>query len=1098
MALVSPGVQVTVVDQSNYTPATTGSTAYILLATAQDKVAPGGTAYAAGTLAENAGEIYNITSQRDLVTTFGTPLFSTTAAGAPLNGDELNEYGLLAAYSALGVSNNMYVQRADVDLGALEGTTTRPLKNPNNGTFWLDTGTSSWGVYEWDAVTDTFTNQTVLVVSDTTYLTASNTVPTTNIGAVGSYAVNVFDPQQPIFKKDRTNKWNQVGNVGWQQNTAAIISSAINSTFAANAAGTMAINGVTITVASGDTIANISANIDANITGNVRSWVTSSGQLAIAVLANSRSNGTAILSDTSGTTLTQLGITPGTYKAAAVTVGPYNANPSWAGNVAGNEGYPSGSVWHKSSALGSGLNLSVSQYNSTTLTWDAKTVTSYDTLANASFGLDPTGGGINIAVDTVFVDYLDYVTASNTTPILGTRLWYRKNSGAMTAVGAKVTANIGNPSVGNQIRIQTRANLTLANVDTYNVTISTATPAGFVSAIVAADIPYVTANVTTSGAVSITHSQGGDLQLSDISGTALANVGIATNGTNLYTDDANASIILASNWAPLSTDDYYYTSTQPYVAPANNTYWYYNTPSRIDIMYSNGTAWLGYRSTSTVDIRGYNLANTNSTGPIISASEPTTQDDGTALVYGDLWLDTSDLENYPSLYRWQSVSSIDQWVAIDLTDSTGQNGIIFADARWDTDGTTDVATGTIPSIADLSESNYLDLDAPDPALYPKGILLFNTRASGYNVKQYKSSYFTQAAYPGETIPSETATWLSASGYDAQNLPNFGRKAQRGVVVAALKSAIDSSTVLREDANQFNLIACPGYPELIPNMVALNNDRDDTAFIIGDTPFRLPATGTAVQAWATNSADASATGEDGLNTTDPYVGLYYPSGQTTDLSGATVVVPPSHAVLRSILNSDNASYPWIAPAGTRRGLIDNLNAIGYVNASTGAFVSVGINQGLRDILYTNAINPITSLPGVGLVVYGQKTLASLPSALDRINVSRLINYIRKQLNVLSKPFLFEPNDTITRNSMTAVVNSLLNDLVAKRGVADYLVVCDSSNNTPDRINRNELWVDVAIQPTKDVEFIYIPIRLVAAGQLNSNNVAPAEPVGTGAN
>ena len=95
-------------------------------------------------------------------------------------------------------------------------------------------------------------------------------------------------------------------------------------------------------------------------------------------------------------------------------------------------------------------------------------------------------------------------------------------------------------------------------------------------------------------------------------------------------------------------------------------------------------------------------------------------------------------------------------------------------------------------------------------------------------------------------------------------------------------------------------------------------------------------------------------------------------------------------------------------------------------------------------------------------------------------------------------MFEPNDTITRNSMTAVVNSLLNDLVAKRGVADYLVVCDSSNNTPDRINRNELWVDVAIQPTKDVEFIYIPIRLVAAGQLTSNNVAPAEPVGTGAN
>mgnify|MGYP003348220722 FL=1 len=196
-------------------------------------------------------------------------------------------------------------------------------------------------------------------------------------------------------------------------------------------------------------------------------------------------------------------------------------------------------------------------------------------------------------------------------------------------------------------------------------------------------------NITSSGAVSITHSQGGDLVINDYVGTAFANVGINASGTNLYENDANQNVFFATNWAPLSTDDYYYTSTQPYVAPANNTYWYYNTPSRADIMYSNGTAWLGYRSTSTVDIRGYNLADTNSTGPIVSASQPTTQDDGTALVYGDLWLDTGDIENYPALYRYQSVNSIDQWVAIDLADSTGQNGIIFADARWDTDGTTD-------------------------------------------------------------------------------------------------------------------------------------------------------------------------------------------------------------------------------------------------------------------------------------------------------------------------------------------------------------------------------------------------------------------------
>lgn len=175
----------------------------------------------------------------------------------------------------------------------------------------------------------------------------------------------------------------------------------------------------------------------------------------------------------------------------------------------------------------------------------------------------------------------------------------------------------------------------------------------------------------------------------------------------------------------------------------------------------------------------------------------------------------------------------------------------------------------------------------------------------------------------------------------------------------------------------------------------------------------------------------------------------------------------------------------------------MNAIGYIDDVSGAFISVGITQGLRDVMYTNKINPLTYLPGTGLVIYGQKTLASTPSSLDRINVARLVNYLRLQLNTLARPFIFEPNDPITRNGVSAVVSSLLNDLVAKRGITDYLVVCDSTNNTPERIDRNELYVDVAVQPTKDVEFIYIPIRLKNAGEIQSGNLASATAVGTGA-
>ena len=119
MALVSPGVEVTVIDESNYIPSATNSVPYILIATAQNKISGTGVGVAPGTLAVNAGKVYLVTSQRDLAATFGNPFFYKTSAGTPINGYELNEYGLLAAFSVLGISNRAYIQRADIDLAAL-------------------------------------------------------------------------------------------------------------------------------------------------------------------------------------------------------------------------------------------------------------------------------------------------------------------------------------------------------------------------------------------------------------------------------------------------------------------------------------------------------------------------------------------------------------------------------------------------------------------------------------------------------------------------------------------------------------------------------------------------------------------------------------------------------------------------------------------------------------------------------------------------------------------------------------------------------------------------------------------------------------------
>jgi hypothetical protein len=536
-------------------------------------------------------------------------------------------------------------------------------------------------------------------------------------------------------------------------------------------------------------------------------------------------------------------------------------------------------------------------------------------------------------------------------------------------------------------------------------------------------------------------------------------------------------------------------------------------------MINDNNQWFGYRNIAS-DVRGYNLTQTNPTGPIVSPVEPTQQSDGTALVYGDLWIDTSNLELYPLIKRFENIEGADQWVTLNNADQTTEDGVLFADARWSSTGTVDPITGAFPTITSLVTSNYTDADVPSPALYPSGMLLFNTRRSGFNVKAYQSNYFNPQSFdfpvydnsvaytvgsrvlfnvtvyvaiatttagtaPTNTNfwqPLETATWVNASGNRADGSPNMGRLAQRALIVSAMKSGIDSSVEAREEQRQFNLIACPGYPELITNMVNLNNSRNNTGFVVGDTPMRLPASGTDVLAWATNNSGLGLPTSDGLTISDPYAAVFYPSCQTTDLAGNPVVQPPSHMMLRTIIRSDTVGFPWLAPAGTRRGVIDNAAAIGYINASTGEFETIGVNQGLRDVLYINRINPVSFIPGIGITNYGNKTVFTDTSALDRINVARLVAFIRSRLEGIGKQFLFEPNDQITRDEIKNAINGLMIDLVNKRGLYDFLVVCDLTNNTPARIDANELWVDIAIEPVKAVEFIYIPLRIKNTGEI----------------
>ena len=1075
MALISPGVEVTVIDESNYTPSTAGTVAAIVIATAENKTSGTGSGTASGTTAANAGKTFLIGSQRELTSTFGNPTFFNTSAGTPINGFELNEYGLMAAYSLLGVSNRVYVTRADVDLAELSSSTSRPLGQPTNGTIWWDVSADTrWGIFEWNQSTGVFTNKVPTVITSTDDLDGG--VPKTSIGAIGDYALVATNTSNPVYYKNRSNAWILVGSASWQIAHATIAGTISSPRFTQG--HTITINGTTVTM-TGSTVAELATSINnASITGVTAAVHSNKIEIfanSTAVGVDSQADGKIVLANASGSILTDAGLTAGTYARPLVAQQEHYNVPEF--KSTDSVPRPTGSIWIKTTSSNLGFLADVSTYNSATAVFDSGSAPAYTNDQTALKNLDSTGGK-NIATGSYYVQY--DVSENDTVTY---KLFQRYSSGAL-----EVTGNINSATpltAGNKFTIQASSANSTTLTTAVEVTLSSNTIASLASDINAANVANVSASVDSTGFLVIKHSLGGMLILKNTTGTPLTDAGIVVGITTGQVRAGNNSDLIVSNWiAPTYTA----SISAPSSNPTDKTHWYHGG-FEADIMIHDGTTWNGYQNIT--DARGFALGSTSPDGVIFSTTAPTQQSDESALVNGDLWIDTSDLENYPSLYRRETVDGEQKWVAIDKTDNTTENGIIFADARFMGDGTTDVITGTIPTTKTLLTSDYLDIDRPDPTIYPRGMLLFNTRRSSYNVKKFRSDYFSRTNFSDTTLyptlPTEKDAWVTESG------STFGRKAQREVIANAMKSALDASTELREDARTFNVIAAPGYPELISNMVSLNNDRRQSCFVVGDTPMRLAATSTAIENYATNTAGASDNNEDGLVTSDPYLGVFYPSATTNDLSGNTIVVPASHAILRMIARSDDISFPWFAPAGTRRGLIDNVASIGFINATTGAFETDNVRESLRDTLYTNRINPIAFFAGSGILNYGNKTRAASTSSLDRINISRLTAFLRRQLQNIATGFVFEPNDKITRDELKQQIEQTLNDLVAKRGVFDYLVVCDETNNTSDRIDRNELYVDVAIEPVKSAEFIFIPIRLKNTGEIASGNVAAASTV-----
>ena len=1101
MALTSPGVQVSVIDESFYTPAEPGTTPIIFVATAENKLNGAGTGIAPGTLAANAGRVYLLTSQRDLVETFGDPTFYTDSNNNPIHGGEQNEYGLQAAYSYLGVSNRAFVVRADIDLAALNASSTATADNPANGTYWLDTQSTSWGLFDWNSAAisttggQTFTSKSPVIITDITQTSGSNPyTPKGSVGAIGEYAITAVSNVIRFWFKSSGNTaagvaagdWVQVGSQDWKLSWPMVSSTANGSGLAPAQDFVISVpDSANITVTtSGSNIVALAADINtaANASGIYANIVDG----VLSLYSNGDVHDQFTLADGTGTPLAKVGIADGTYLAPSVQISKHTSVPTFkrADNTGTIFGRPTGSIWVKTTEPNAGARWRVSSWSSSTETW----VTSAAPLApnnqTAIFDLDRAGGGAGLVQGDLYVQSnLDapLSTGNTSVPVADFKIFRRASTGATAITSGKVIAGSvasGTYEVFVQETLKGDTNLTSAATVSITAT-GLATDADTIAkAFNDAGFVNVTASVDSQNRVVISHKLGGDIVLVDQDGI-LGDIGFTTLGStptaNYYSEGGNQ--YRATLWKPLV---YTANNDAPTALAADGALWYSSIVDEVDIMIHDGTTWKGYAN---------EVSNTDPAGPIVAASQPTEQSDGSALVTGDIWVSTADLENYPLVYIYNEVlaaAGSNPWVEVDTSDQTTENGILFADARYNTTG---INSGEAGDITDLLVSDYLDPDAPDPALYPKGMLLWNLRRSGFNVKRFERNYIDINADNERFNSGEAMTdyyphrWVTESANDADGKGSFGRQAQRKVVVQALQAMLNSNEDIRDNETRlFNLIATPSYPELIGEMITLNYDRGLTAFVVGDSPMRLTPDATSLNEWATNVALAVEDNDRGLVSRDEYLGVYYPSGFTSDNAGNNVVVPSSHMVLRTFALNDQVAYPWFAPAGTRRGGVTNATATGYIS-SEGEFVSIALNEGQRDTLYAQNVNPITFLTGAGLTVFGQKTRARNASALDRVNVARLVVYLRSQLNSLAKPYLFEPNDKITRDEIKQQVESLMVELVGLRALYDFLVVCDETNNTPARIDRNEVYVDIAIESVKAVEFIYIPLRLKNTGEIS---------------
>ncbi|KFZ26481.1 MAG: Phage tail sheath protein [Candidatus Izimaplasma bacterium HR2] len=291
-----------------------------------------------------------------------------------------------------------------------------------------------------------------------------------------------------------------------------------------------------------------------------------------------------------------------------------------------------------------------------------------------------------------------------------------------------------------------------------------------------------------------------------------------------------------------------------------------------------------------------------------------------------------------------------------------------------------------------------------------------------------------------------------SGSDGTGIPSDSD------IISAYRLYEDPETI------DVNLILDAGKSETVKSdLIAMCEERLDCMTIL-DVPKVLVVNNkgnetTQLRDWRNATGTYS---DSGFNENTSYASIYGNWIEVYDKYNQKYRwIPASGHIGGVYAKTDDVTDPWWAPAGLNRAILTGVRRLAW-----------NPKLGYRDILYSNGINPIVSFAGQGKVVWGQKTMLSKESAFNRVNVRRLFIVLEKAISTSAKYFLFEPNDEVSRNLLVNMINPFLRDIQSRRGVYNFKVICDDTNNTPERIDRNELWCDILIKPTRTAEYIVL--------------------------